>query len=383
MMKQVLFIRPDSAEDGNICWCESGSDRVETLPGWQALPQLADHPLADKVCLLLPASDMIFRHFSLAKKGLSTPTASFSWMAEETLIGDVDNLHWTVVSKKGREVDAVALDVEALRRWMTLFSEAGLAVVQVLPDALLLPLNEGGSTLVALGDSYWLRFSSSSACGCDAGLLPLLINKSDSGSVRCYGSAPEGVTVEEALPWQHPLQLIQPQWQTSRLNLLHGEFSPSSRAQMPGFRHGKKIAIGLVLLGMALLLGPRVGAAWMLNHQQKQLSSEMVEVAQSYFPSLRQTTNLKYHFEQSMKKVKKGFFLQLSELEQIRQAQPAVQINQLSYDAAQDQLTLNVKSMDQQALQNFVAQASEIFDFTMQPISGEAPYTAVITGKSK
>ncbi len=42
---------------------------------------------------------MIFRHFTLPKK-VASQAMAFSWMAEETLIGDVDNLHWTVLHKK-------------------------------------------------------------------------------------------------------------------------------------------------------------------------------------------------------------------------------------------------------------------------------------------
>ncbi|MFK3659975.1 type II secretion system protein GspL [Scandinavium sp. NPDC088450] len=381
-MKQVLFIRPGTHEDDKILWCESGSQQVGTLAGWGELNTLADHPWASNICLLLPASEMIFRHFSLPKKGASAQGTVFSWMAEETLIGDVDGLHWTVVNKKGREVDAMAIHADVLRRWLTLFSEAGLGVTQALPDAMLLPVSDGGTTLVALEESYWLRFSPFSACEADAGLLPLLMSKCGEGEVRCYGDAPEGVRVDEALAWQHPLVLIQPQWEACRINLLHGEFSLRS-AQGPRFKHTKALMTAVVLLGIGLLLGPRLGAAWMLSQQQEQVASEMLEVAQHYFPTLRQTTNLKYHVGQSLSKVQKGFFIQLDALEQIRQSQPAVEVSEVEYDDTQGQLTLNVKSMDAQAIQTFVNQANEHFALTLQPISSEAPYTAIVTGKFK
>ena len=64
-MKQVLFVRPDSREGGKIMSCESGRERVEVV---DSLEMLAEHPLATRVCLLLPACDMIFRHFRLPKK---------------------------------------------------------------------------------------------------------------------------------------------------------------------------------------------------------------------------------------------------------------------------------------------------------------------------
>lgn len=377
-MKQVLFVRPDNREGGKIMGCVSGSQQVETL---ESLDALADHPLASRVCLLLPASSMIFRHFTLPKKVASQATA-FSWMAEETLIGDVDNLHWTVLNKKGAEVDAVAIDADLLRGWLNRCQEAGLKVIQVLPDAWLLPVTAGGSTLVVLDDSYWLRLSPHIASEMEASLLPLLMQKAGEGEVCCYGEAPAGVAVDIAQPWQHPLVLIQSQWQTCRVTLLHGEFS--AKAGSGKASKGIKAAIAAAgLLSLGLLLGPRVAMAWMLVQQENQIQQEILQVYQHHFPSMRQQTNIKYHFGQNMKKQSKGVFLQLEDLEKARQAVPALEITLLEYDAQQNTLTLSASSQSQSALQTFVNQAGEYFDFTLQPVSTSAPYTAMIAGKYK
>lgn len=380
-MKQVLFIRPDSREDGKLWWCESGSQQVETLDSLADLSALADHPLAVRVCLLLPASEMIFRHFTLPKK-ISSQATAFSWMAEETLIGEVDNLHWTVLNKKGREVDAVAIDAARLRHWLSCFHDAGLNVVQVLPDAWLLPVAPGGSTMVALDESYWLRFSPDGACDVDATLLPLLLQKTREGEVCCYGECPDGVAVDEHLAWQHPLVLIQAQWQACRINLLHGEFSV--KAASAGVSKGIKAAmIAAGILSVGLLLGPRVALAWMLEQEENHVQQEIVQIYQYHFPSMRQTTNIKYHFGQNMKKQSKGIFLQLDELEKAKQSVPEMEIDLLEYDGARGALTLSVSAETPQALQAFVNQTGEHFDFALQPVSKEAPYTAMITGKYK
>ena len=377
-MKQVLFVRPDNREGGKIMWCVSGSQQVETL---ESLDALAEHPLADRVCLLLPASSMIFRHFTLPKKVASQATA-FSWMAEETLIGEVDNLHWTVLNKKGAEVDAVAIDADLLRGWLSRCQEAGLKVIQVLPDAWLLPVTAGGSTLVALEESYWLRLSSHVASEMEASLLPLLMQKAGEGEVCCYGEAPAGVDVDIAQPWQHPLVLIQPQWQACRVTLLHAEFSP--KAGNGKASKGVKAAVAAAgLLSLGLLLGPRVAMAWMLINQENQIQEEILEVYQHHFPSMRHQTNIKYHFGQNLKKQSKGVFLQIEDLEQARRAVPAMEINLLEYDAQQNTLTLSVSAQNQPALQSFINQTSEKFDFSLQPVSTAAPYTAMIAGKSK
>ncbi|HDC4273405.1 TPA: type II secretion system protein GspL [Enterobacter cloacae] len=376
-MKQVLFIRPDTHEDGNIMWCESGSDQVEQRQGGASLAALAGHALAARVCLLLPASEMIFRRFTLPKKG----SVEFSWLAEETLIGDVDTLHWTVLNKKGREVDAVAIDAARLQYWLDRCANAGLTVVQVLPDAILLPVTEGGSTLVSTDSGYWMRYSPFGACETDAALLPLLLSQQCAGNLVCYGDAPADVQVDEQRAWQHPLVLIQPQWKSSKANLLHGVFSATGA--QTGFRYAKPTLAAMAVLSLGLLVGPRIGMAWMLSNQENLAQQQMVELAQHYFPTLRQTTNLKYHFGQNIKKEKKGIFLQLDALEQIKQSLPAVELSEVGYDDTQNQLTLNIRSMDPTALQAFVNKASDTFDFTLQPVSSEAPYTAIITGKYK
>ncbi|MCM7396326.1 type II secretion system protein GspL [Enterobacter cloacae] len=376
-MKQVLFIRPDTHEDGNIMWCESGSDQVEQRQGGASLAALAGHALAARVCLLLSASEMIFRRFTLPKKG----SVEFSWLAEETLIGDVDTLHWTVLNKKGREVDAVAIDAARLQYWLERCADAGLTVVQVLPDAILLPVTEGGSTLVSTDSGYWMRYSPFGACETDAALLPLLLSQQCAGNLVCYGDAPADVQVDEQRAWQHPLVLIQPQWKSSKANLLHGVFSATGA--QTGFRYAKPALAAMAVLSLGLLVGPRIGMAWMLSNQENLAQQQMVELAQHYFPTLRQTTNLKYHFGQNIKKEKKGIFLQLDALEQVKQSLPAVELSEVGYDDTQNQLTLNIRSMDPTALQAFVNKASDTFDFTLQPVSSEAPYTAIITGKYK
>lgn len=380
-MKQVIFVRPDSREDAKVWWCEAGSQQVMALNGHQALSELAAHPLASRVCLLLPASEMIFRHFTLAKKTLSAQNTPFSWMAEETLIGDVDTLHWTVLSKAGREVDAVAIDAPRLHQWLARFHEAGLKVVQVLPDAWLLPGEAGRSTLVPLEEQVWLRFDQTGACAVEPDMLPLLLAKT-AGEITCYGEAPAGVACSETLPWQHPLVLCQARWKNCRVNLLHGEFD--QRVADSGAAKKLRVATALMaLLCLGLLTGPRAATAWMLVQKENQLQQEIVQLYQHHFPSLRQQTNIKYHFGQNIKKQKKGVFQQLDVLEQIKRRVPGMEIDRIEYDNTQNNMTLSVKAQNPQQLQEFVQQASASFAFSLQPISTSAPYTAMVTGKYK
>ena len=121
----------------------------------------------------------------------------------------------------------------------------------------------------------------------------------------------------------------------------------------------------------------------MLVQEENQVQQEIVQVYQHHFPSMRQQTNIKYHFGQNIHKQRKGIFLQLDELEKAKLAVPSMEITALEYDATQGILTLSVSAQSPQVPQEFVNQTRANFDFALQPVSKEAPYTAMITGKYK
>ena len=83
----------------------------------------------------------------------------------------------------------MAIDSARLQQWLTRFHEAGLKVIQVLPDARLLPVTAGGSTLVAREENYWLRLSPHIACNVEVGLLPLLMQKPERARSAATGTS--------------------------------------------------------------------------------------------------------------------------------------------------------------------------------------------------
>ncbi len=104
------------------------------------------------------------------------------------------------------------------------------------------------------------------------------------------------------------------------------------------------VAAGVLSVG--LLLGPRIAMALDAGAAGKSGAAGDRPVYQHHFPSMRQQTNIKYHFGQSLKKQSKGFFLQLEELEKARQSVPAMEIDLLEYDAQQNTLTLSVSAQN-------------------------------------
>ncbi|MBK5071536.1 type II secretion system protein GspL [Budviciaceae bacterium CWB-B4] len=380
-MKQALFIRLGSTPDSPVWWCalQAGvASTPERLDGWDQLSQLRSHPLSHYVCLLLPTSDLIFRRFKLPKKWALHQTPQFTWIAEDSLMGEIDDLHWTVMRRAGGELDTVAVRSVKLQQWLDACSNAGLKVIQALPDALLLPENPQGHTLVSLEDQWWVRYDTGASV-VETPLLPELLVRLPQGTRRSYGDLPEGITTDEANPWQHPLLLIQERWRAERLNVLHGVFSQTdNRAEI--LKRWKKPLIFSVILAFCLSLFPQFAVLWNVKGRQNALAEETRQVYQRYLPGEVPPSNLKYHFEKGINKAKSGFFTQLAQLDMMKQAYPDIEVRSVKYDGKSGALTLDVSSMEKDRISAFVTQTQPIFGFTLQPGSTNPPYTGVLIG---
>ena len=366
-MKEALLIRPGSKPDDVVWWCVFGAaDEPARLNGWAQLSELSQHPLAKSVCLLLPASEAIFREFTLVKKGPFSQTPQFSWLAEETLMGDVEDLHWTPVRKVGNQVVAVAVNATQLQRWIDACHDAGLEVIKAVPDALLLPLNNDGVTFVALEDEWWIRQSETQATVIGALLLPVVFERLGEGNHQCYGEMPANFsTAVEANPWQHPLLLIQPELRARKLNMLHGPFGQQADLK-DEIRRWRKPLIGTVVLALLLSLLPQLANFWQIKTRQNEAEQAVQATFADYFPRANFTTNLKYHFTQQLKNPPRDFFFDIAQLDRAKSAFTDIQMGVIRYENAQRIFTVDVTAPSKARVEAFVNQAKPTFIFEIE-----------------
>lgn len=377
-MKEALLIRPGSEPQDAVWWCTAdAAEEPVRLEGWEQLQQLADHPQAKAVCLLIPASDVLFREFTLTKKGLFTQMPPFSWLAEETLMGDVEDLHWTVVRKVGNQVVAAAVSETQLRRWVNACEEAGLAVVKALPDALLLPLSNDGATLVSLDDNWWIRQNETQATVVSEALLPTVFERLGEGSHQCYGDiVPVYRQAVELLPWQHPLLLIQPELRTKKLNFMHGPFGQQANMKEE-VRRWRKPLIGAVALALLLSLLPQLANYWQVKTRQQEAEKSVQALFANYFPRSSFTSNFKYHFTQQLKTPARDFFVDIAQLDRVKSAFSDIEIGTIRYESAQRVFTVNVTAPDKARIEAFVNQAKPTFTFAIEDEKDNAPAKTV------
>lgn len=385
-MKEALLIRPGSKPEDDVWWCVLGSPEPPAqLQGWAQLSELSGHPLAKSVCLLIPASEAIFRDFTLVKKGPFSQMPQFSWLAEETLMGDVEDLHWTVVRKVANQVVAVAVNATQLQRWIDACRDAGLEPVKAIPDALLLPLNNDGATLVALDDQWWIRQSEAQATVIGAPLLPVVFERLGEGNHQCYGDMPANFsTAVEPNPWQHPLLLIQPELRAKKLNLLHGPFGQQADLK-DEMRRWRKPLIGTLVLALLLSLLPQLANLWQVKTHQNEAEQQVQALFSDYFPKAKFTTNLKYHFTQQLKNPPRDFFFDIAQLDRARSAFNDIQMGVISYQGAQRSFTVKVTAPSKARVEAFVSQAKPTFIFEIeggQENAAEKTFSAVLKSQA-
>ncbi len=131
----------------------------------------------------------------------------------------------------------------------------------------------------------------------------------------------------------------------------------------------------MAVLSLGLLVGPRIGMASMLSNRENPSPSSRWWNWPLLFPTLPWSHQpLKYHFGQNIKKEKKDLS-STGHWSRIKQSLPAVELSEVGYDDAQDQLTLNIRSMDhgvQAFVNKRVAIRWKLYRCNRSPV--EAPY---------
>ncbi|WP_029593413.1 type II secretion system protein GspL [Franconibacter pulveris] len=385
-MKNALIIRAGSNPEQAVWWWPLGAaDEPAKLAGWAQLSELASHPLANAVCLLIPASEVAFRDFTLTKKGPFAQLPQFSWLAEESLMGDVEDLHWTVVRKVGNEVTAAAINATLFQQMLDACHDAGLQVVKAVPDALLLPFNPDGATFASLEDEWWIRPGEAQATVVSDTLLPAVMARLGEGNHQCYGEMiPAWREAVEPQPWQHPLRLIVPELRARKFTLLHGAFSQQADIKEE-VRRWRKPLIGAVVLALLLSLLPQLANLWQIKTQQKAAEASVQALFKAYFPQSSFTSNLKYHFTQQLKTPQRDFFQHIAQLDQLKSAFNDIELGMVRYDAAQSAFTLNVTAPGKARVEAFVNQAKPAFAFAITEEKNAAagkPFSAVLKGEA-
>lgn len=256
-------------ERGLLCFYFSGQAR-ETLcwtyrsaggeschgDAADAIPAAA----GNRVWLAIPAERCLFS--SVAGGRMSAE--ALKWQLEDSALGDVGELHLTLLGRDARQNHLVAVNHASLRDAIDAVKRLGFTPQYALPDVLLLPRDSS----LRLQKQWLVR--TGLYCGVSVSVddLPLLQAHDSSFS-----------TWEQ---WPASCSLLGESSSIRLPSLLHGAFAPPVNWQRSVRRH----LTALALACGCLLLTP-LYQAWQLKRETDAIHQQMLQRYQHYFP--RQT----------------------------------------------------------------------------------------------
>ena len=395
-MNEFLLIRLGSRHQDAVYWLVWSSVQQAVIASGQLsnaaqLSELTERAGHRSVIVLVPGSDVIFRALTLPGRLTSQTQQALPFMLEDEIASDVEQLHITVLTHQGQQVQIAAVEQEQMQRWLSWLADAGLTAQQLLPDVLALPQPADDSwSMLQLGSQWLIRQSQWQGTVVDDNWLPIWMSSHEQlPRLHSYTPASEAVTAE----WQIslcelPLQLFAEHLPSKQSNLLQGSY----RTVAPWKKQWTRWRLPALLAGFWLLLfvGNQSLEYRTLSQQQQQLQQQMTTLYRQLFPAEKRVINprvqLKQHLDALQKKPQSDSFLsQLALLAPLLQQTSGLELQQLQFDAGKQEFRLLISAKDFQTLEQFRGKAGVAFETettNMQNQDGQVRGMLMVRSKS-
>ncbi len=241
-MNEFLIVRLSSNKQSAVQWLAWSEPQQAVIasgdiPNWDAMAELADYAAQRSVILLIASQDVINLSVEVPPGGARQFEHMLPYLLEDELAQDVDELHFSIISKHGGEASICALEKSWFQDCLTYLSSCGLNVKRVLPDAFALP-DVAGISAVEINGQWLLKKSAHQAISVDAAWLSIIATshwvKEQDDYLPLYAYSPlPALDLADGQAWQHSdpllvMQLLAQGALASKVNLLSGEFKPKS-----------------------------------------------------------------------------------------------------------------------------------------------------------
>ncbi len=314
MVKQIhLRLLPDPADSAEplAYWLTMQDGRIASEIKQGNLATAAADIGGDNVIAYIPGIDILLTRVNLPAGRKSQLRNALPYALEENLIDDVDELHCALGPQleTGKYVAAVTRQ-EKIGYWHQLLLSTGLHIQALLPDFLLLPYTPQGWTVACEGNTASVRTTDTEGFVCQINVLPLLLQKELQANKE---DVPERITFYGCLPFDDSMmgdtvtsrcELVQQPaigsgnliellanhpLTTTSLNLLQGEYAPSSRIlqRLRPWYPAAVLAGVLILFGF---IGSVIEYA-SLQRQNAELEQQITQVFRQTFPDVKRIVN--------------------------------------------------------------------------------------------
>ncbi|QIA64497.1 type II secretion system protein GspL [Vibrio astriarenae] len=388
-MSEFLTVRLTSQPNSPVPWLVWSTQNNEVIASGELaneseLETLQSYAQQRSVILLLSATDVALNRVEIPKGASRQFESMLPFLLEDELAQDVDDLHFTILSKKGDEawVSAVALDwfEQMLEKCRTL----GFDVKKVMPDVLALPTNQDGLSAVQLGNEWLVKKGSDLGAVVPSDWLALTAQSDWVKSadeylpLQAYTPLPE-LSLSEGQEWHNapaelPMQLLATQAISSKVNLLTGAFKQSSSI-MKHWKVWQKAAIAAGVL-LVVLMGQYVLEIQRYESQASAYRAESERIFRDLTGKSRipTTSYLRREMESEIARLSGGagedsLLNWFSNLSSSLGAKPDIQMQSLRFDANRGEVRIVAQGADFQSFEKARVALAERFEVEQGPLN--------------
>jgi general secretion pathway protein L len=378
-MADWLLIRLANDPDSVDYLTADAAGRIVTPLRNGPLAAAAQHAATRRVCVLVPASDVLLTDAEVPAKSGNRIQQIVPYALEEQVAEDIDSLHFAVGRRVG---EAARIPVAVVSRalvdgWLGQLHAAGLSPECLYADSSLIPDNPGQAVLVLSGDSVMLR-----TAGGQPVTLPLnalaealeLLRPAQASAVDASAFGGNGLVVYagEAEWQQHgpAIEAVRDQFEglsvqllpdgplglfarslpgSNAINLLQAGYAPVS--PLAGGFKAWRIAAAM-LVGLLVLHG--IGSAtqlWLLKRAERRLDQSISETFEQAMPGEHNSSNARRRMEARLTSVQSstdssGLLAMLSAVAQARAGASGTALQAVSYRAGMLELQVTAPGAD-------------------------------------
>lgn len=383
-MNEQLIIRLGSQPQQPVSWLVWSAVAKEIIASGQLasadeLSALSERLGRRPVVALVPAADVVLSEVLLPSKPNRQIIQALPYMLEEEHAEDIEQLYLALgqCQQRGKEYwQQVALCKKVqLEQWVGSLVVAGFQPMQLLPDALLLPLHQDGASAIELAGQWLLRQGPWQASSIEAGWWPDFLSLANIDLIHSYSPWPAELlqNVQAAEP-ELPLALLAQQLPEQRFSLLQGQYAPKKARNKVWSLWQSSIAIGAACLAVYLItLGVQVWQQAQLLQQQK---AELVTLYKSRFPA-ESTRDIPRQLARKLQGAgavqDASLFSLLTDLQQELAATTNVRLDNLKYDQKTSELRFQAEADSFQRFDNLKTRLEQKgFEVKQGALSNEA-----------
>ncbi len=299
---------------------------------------------AGHIVVLLDSRHLHLNQVQLPTQNKHKMLRAVPYALEEFIADDVDDMHFVIATGKQQNTTAVAgIRKQTLQAILDDFSEAGLVIDSLVPDALCLAVDDKQWAVLCFNDNSYLQTASYTGSVFNNNILPLILQKSlqqagdeapekllvfthsdDAGSDAYIQNIQQTINDNESSqsksednPQNKSLELVTIRYNTHplvvfcghykqalALNLLQGEFK-NQRKSSGNLRYWR-LAAALAVIWLTLHLGL---IAYQKNNLEQKNTEALQQIKNIYkktFPGSKRIVNPRVQMEQKLKALKKG-----------------------------------------------------------------------------